>query len=425
MGESNSSDNPDIGSVAVSDIHPILRNGNQATALATATAGSSINTENKETDWHWQFKNRVTTLEGLEKWLNLTTEEKRAIIYVTKRLPMAITPHFLSLIDKDNPECPLRRQVVPSLEEFRTSPHDLVDPCGEDKDMVVPGLVHRYPDRVVIFLTDVCAAYCRFCTRRRLVGKSNKTLTSKELEPIYEYLKKNRKIRDVLISGGDSLLLAEEKLDEVLKNLRAIEHLEILRIGTRLPVILPQRIDANLCATLKKYSPLYVNIHFNHPGEISEETKLACQLLVDYGIPLGSQTVLLKGINDSPKIIMKLMHELLKIRVRPYYLYQCDLAQGTEHFRTPVSVGLKVMAALRGYTTGLACPTYVIDAPGGGGKVPFNVDYVISRSRKGMIFRNYQGRVFVYPEKNGTEIFSNLTQNQNGKGGEKIQWPKK
>lgn len=378
------------------------------------------------TDWRWQFKNRITTQEELEKWLNLSVEEKRAINYVTDRLPMAITPHFLSLVDKNNPECPLRRQVIPSLDEFRIGPHDLVDPCGEDKDMVVPGLVHRYPDRVVIFLTDVCAVYCRFCTRRRLVGKSNHTLTEEELKPIYEYLKKNEKVWDVLISGGDPLLLSENKLEEVLNNLRSIKHLEILRIGTRLPVSLPQRINSSLCQMLKKYHPLYINIHFNHPGEISEETKLACQSLIEQGIPLGSQTVLLKGINDSPKVMMKLVHELLKIRVRPYYLYQCDLAQGTEHFRTPISTGLRIMSSLRGYTSGLACPTYVIDAPGGGGKVPINVDYVISRTRKRIIFKNYQGRVFVYPERNGNgveprkeilrgELRTTINANHNGK----------
>ncbi len=352
-------------------------------------------------DWQQQFRNRITSLEDLVKNINLTVEEKRAITYVTKQLPMAITPHFLSLVDKDDPNCPMRKQVVPSLEEFNTNPYDLVDPCGEDKDMVVPGLVHRYPDRAVIFLTDMCSTYCRFCTRRRLVGKSNKTLTSKELEPIYDYLRRNEKVRDVLISGGDPLLLPESKLEEILKNLRAIDRIEILRIGTRLPVMLPQRINPSLCQMLKKYNPLYINIHFNHPKEITEETRKACNMLVDAGIPLGSQTVLLKGINDSPKIIMELMHELLKIRVKPYYLYQCDLAKGTYHFRTSVETGLKIMRALRGYTTGLAVPTYVIDAPGGGGKVPMQPDYVISKSRKGIIFKNYEGKVFVYPQ-NGT-----------------------
>jgi len=275
--------------------------------------------------------------------------------------------------------------------------------------------VHRYPDRVLLLATEHCAMYCRHCTRRRLVGKSNHTLTIEELKPIYDYLKKNEQVRDVLISGGDSLLLPDEKLEEVLKNLRAIKHLEILRIGTRLPVSLPQRIDLSLCQMLKKYHPLYINIHFNHPVEISEETKIACQLLIDHGLPLGSQTVLLKGINDSPAIIMKLMHELLKIRVRPYYLYQCDLATGTEHFRTPISTGLRIMASLRGYTSGLACPTYVIDAPGGGGKVPINVDYVISRARKRTIFKNYQGKIFVYPERNGTELVMTGSTNHNGK----------
>lgn len=366
--------------------------------------------EAKWQSWRWQFQNRVTTLENLEKWINLSVEEKRAINYVTERFPMAISPHFLSLLDKDDPECPLRQQVIPSLEELRIGPHDLVDPCGEDKDMIVPGLVHRYPDRVVILINSICATYCRFCTRRRLVGKREKYLSKEDLEPIYEYLKKNEKIRDVLISGGDVLLLPDEKLEEVLKNLRAISHLEILRLGTRLPVTLPQRITPQLCQILEKYHPLYINIHFNHPKEISPETKFACQLLVDHGIPLGSQTVLLKGINDTPKIMTRLMHELLKIRVRPYYIYQCDLAAGTEHFRTSVSAGIKIIASLRGYTSGLACPTYVIDAPGGGGKVPLTPDYVISRSRKGIIFRNYQGRVFVYPEKNGNIVMNGENQ---------------
>ncbi len=379
--------------------------------------GKSVTREDWQS-WHWQYRNRVTSLEELEKWIDLTVEEKRAINYITDRLPMAITPHFLSLLDKDNSECPLRRQVVPSLEEFRTSVNDLNDPCGEEKDLIVPGLVHRYPDRVLILITDICAVYCRFCTRKRLVGKKGKTLTKEDLEKIYEYLKQNKKVRDVLISGGDPLLLSDERLDEVLKNLRQIEHIEILRIGTRLPVTLPQRINEQLCQLLKKYHPLYINIHFNHPKEISVETKSACQLLAEHGIPLGSQTVLLKGVNDTPKIMMRLMHELLKIRVRPYYIYQCDLAPGTEHFRTSISTGVRIIESLRGYTSGLACPTYVIDAPGGGGKVPISPEYVISRSRKGMIFRNYQGRVFVYPEKNGNEILNKISLEEL-KGGEK------
>jgi lysine 2,3-aminomutase len=352
-----------------------------------------------EKDWKWQLRQRIRTLPELEKWVNLTVEEKRAVQYSTGRLAMAITPHFAGLMDKNDPECPVRRQAVPSLDEFKTGIHDLADPCGEERDTVVPGLVHRYPDRVLLLVTDACAMYCRHCTRRRLVGTAEGTLTRTQLQAALEYIRQNRRIRDVLISGGDPLLLSEAKLEYVLASLRAIGHVEIVRIGTRVPVTLPQRVTPELVAVLKKYHPLYMSIHFNHPKEISPETKQACQLLADAGIPLGSQTVLLKGINDKPTTMLKLTQELLKIRVRPYYLYQCDLAAGTEHFRTPVSAGVRVIHALRGYTSGYAVPTYVIDAPGGGGKVPIGPDYVLARSRKSVIMRNYEGKVFVYPEK--------------------------
>ena len=261
--------------------------------------------------------------------------------------------------------------------------------------------MHRYPDRVLLIVCDMCATYCRFCTRRRIVGSSETTISAEDFHQAIKYIRENTAIRDVLISGGDPLLLPDDKLEYYLKTLRAIEHIEILRIGTRAPVTLPTRITQELCNMLKKYHPVYISIHFNHPKEITEEAKQACEKLVDTGIPLGSQTVLLKGINEKPEIMKQLMHKLLKIRVRPYYIYQCDLAQGTSHFRTSVSVGIRIMELLRGYTTGYAVPTYVIDAPGGGGKVPINPAYVIARSRKGTIFKNYEGKVFVYPE-NGT-----------------------
>jgi len=361
-------------------------------------------TKEEKHNWQWQLRNRITTLGELENWVHLTVEEKRAIQYSSGRLKMAITPHYAGLMDKNDPECPVRKQAVPSLDEFKTSIHELSDPCGEEHDTVAPGLVHRYPDRVLLLVTDACAMYCRHCTRRRIVGSSEGALNDAQLERSLDYIRQDKKIRDILISGGDALLLPDAKLDSLLSRLRAIEHIEMLRIGTRVPVTLPQRITPDLIAVLKKYHPLYMSIHFNHPKEISPETRKACQDLADAGIPLGSQTVLLKGINDKPSVMIRLVHELLKIRVRPYYLYQCDLAPGTEHFRTSVSAGIRIIEALRGHTTGYAVPTFVIDAPGGGGKVPVNPEYIISRSRKGVIMRNYEGKVFVYPEKNGGPV---------------------
>lgn len=349
-------------------------------------------------DWRWQVKNRITNLDELEKWINPTAEEKKAVKYSAGRLKMAITPHFASLMDKDDPSCPIRRQAVPALAEFKTSHDDLADPCGEEKDTVAPGLVHRYPDRVLLLITDACAMYCRHCTRRRIVGYREGTLSMGQFNEALNYIEKNKKIRDVLISGGDPLLLSDEHLEHILHKIKSIHHIEMIRLGSRIPVTMPQRITRKLCAILNKYHPIFMSIHFNHEKEISEETRVACSLLADAGVPLGSQTVLLKGINDTPEVMKSLMHTLLAIRVRPYYLYQCDLAPGTEHFRTPVSSGIHIVESLRGYTTGYAVPTYVIDAPGGGGKVPVNPDTVVSRNKRGVIVRNYQGKVFFYPD---------------------------
>ena len=266
----------------------------------------------EKNNWRWQLQHRITTLSELEKWVNLTAEEKKAVQYSPGRLKMAITPHFAALMDKNDPECPIRRQAVPSLDEFKTGIHEMADPCGEEHDMVAPGLVHRYPDRVLLLVTDACAMYCRHCTRRRVVGASEEALSEGKLEEALEYIRQNKKIRDVLISGGDPLLLSDAKLDSLLKNLRSINHIEIIRIGTRVPVALPQRITKELVSVLKSYHPLFMSIHFNHPKEISPETAEACAMLADAGIPLGSQTVLLKGINDKPAVMMKLVHELLK-----------------------------------------------------------------------------------------------------------------
>ncbi|MCX6357890.1 MAG: KamA family radical SAM protein, partial [Candidatus Aureabacteria bacterium] len=321
-----------------------------------------------DADWHnwkWQARHRVCTLDELSRAVRLTPEEEAGIRREGDRLPMAITPHFLSLIDPENPDCPLRRQVVPRIDEHFYSARDMDDPCGEEHDSPVPRLVHRYPDRALLIATEFCVSYCRYCTRKRIVGKRAQAIDREGLARICDYLGANKRVRDVLISGGDPLSLCDDSLEGILKALRAIKHIEILRIGTRVPVFLPQRITPELVQMLKRYQPLYISIHFSHPREVNAETSRACEMLVDAGIPLGSQTVLLKGINDNAATIKKLMQELLRIRVRPYYLYQCDLAVGTEHFRTPISTGINIIEKLRGHTTGYAVPTFVIDAPGG------------------------------------------------------------
>jgi lysine 2,3-aminomutase len=355
-------------------------------------------------DWHWQLKHRVTRAEQLKLILNLSQEEIEAIEASKGRLATAITPYFAKLMDRHDSNCPIRRQAIPTLHEFHLSPADLLDPCAEDENTPVPHLVHRYPDRVLLLVTDKCAVYCRYCTRRRMVGESEKSITAEELDQALAYIQSTKKIRDVLISGGDPLLLEDEVLDGILAKIHKIPHVEVIRIGTRVPVTLPQRITPSLTAILKKYHPLWMSIHFTHPKEITKEVRRSCGLLSDAGIPLGSQTVLLRGINDRPVVMKRLMHELLKTRVRPYYIYQCDLAMGTEHFRTPVAVGINIIEKLRGHTTGYAVPSFVIDAPGGGGKIPVGPTYLISQDKGKMVLRNYQGRVFEYQEPRGTNV---------------------
>jgi len=347
-------------------------------------------------DWRWQIKNRILTEEKLSQVIDLVPQEKEGIRRAKGRLSLAITPYWLTLIDPEDFNCPVRRQVIPLDLEFKISPSDFLDPCGEDKDSPVPGLVHRYPDRVLLLAAEQCASYCRHCTRRRIVGEE-KTQRF-DLDLALDYVRANRRIRDVLISGGDPFMLEDETIDEILKKIRQIPHVEFLRIGTRIPVSLPQRITPKLTNILKKYSPIWISIHFNHPKEITKRCKLACDMLTDNGFVLGSQTVLLKGINDKLYIMKKLMHELLKIRVRPYYIYQCDLAKGISHFRTPVSVGINIIEKLRGHTTGYAVPTYVIDAPGGGGKIPVGPNYLISQEKGKYLLRNYEGKTYVYLE---------------------------
>ncbi len=355
-------------------------------------------TEEEWEDWRWQLKHRVTRAEQLNLILNLSQEEIAAIEASKGRMATAITPYFAKLMDRNDSNCPIRLQAIPTLEEFHFSPHDLNDPCAEDENSPVHGLVHRYPDRVLLLVTDKCAVYCRYCTRRRMVGSSEKCITEEKLDEAVAYIQATKKVRDVLISGGDPLLFEDDHLEGILSKVRKIPHVEIIRIGTRVPVTLPQRITQTLTSMLKKYHPLWMSIHFTHPKEITKEVRRACAMLAEAGIPLGSQTVLLRKINDRPVVMKRLMHELLKIRVRPYYIYQCDLAMGTEHFRTPIAVGINIIEKLRGHTTGYAVPSFVIDAPGGGGKIPVGPTYLISQDKGKMVLRNYQGKVFEYQE---------------------------
>ena len=350
-------------------------------------------------DWHWQLKNRVTTLEQLQRLMpTLTPEEVAGTRLANHKLALAITPYFFNLIDPADENCPIRRQVVPRVEETQTASWEMSDPCGEDSHSPVPGLVHRYPDRVLFLVTDRCAAYCRYCTRSRLVSNAS----GYDFHPAFDeqigYIRNHPEIRDVLLSGGDPLLFSDEKLEYLLNRLRAIPHVEFLRIGTRIPVFLPQRITTELCAMLKQFHPLFVSIHSNHPRELTTEVRDALARLAEAGIPLGNQSVLLRRVNDDADVMKAHVHKLLMCRVKPYYLYQCDLIAGSSHLRTSVRKGVEIMEQLRGHTSGYAVPTYVIDAPGGGGKVPVSPEYVLSHNADRVVIRNYEGKIFEYPE---------------------------
>ncbi len=349
-------------------------------------------------DQKWQLRNRIDSLADLEARINLTDEERAGVLLAGTKLAMSITPHFFNLIDKDDPNCPIRRQVIPRIEEGWTAPEELADPCGEDSHMPVPGLVHRYPDRVLFLVTDRCASYCRYCTRSRVVSGVGEQRLETQWEAAFEYLEKTPQVRDVLLSGGDPLLLSDAKLEKIISRLRAIPHIQFIRIGSRIPIFLPQRVTPELCTMLKKYHPLFISIHSNHPKELTTEVRDALARLADAGIPIGNQSVLLRNVNDSAEVQKTLVHKLLMCRARPYYLYQCDLISGSSHLRTSVSVGLEVIEGLRGHTTGYAVPQFVIDGPGGGGKIPLNPDYIVHRDHKRVILRNYEGETFEYPE---------------------------
>ena len=352
-------------------------------------------------DWKWQVRNRIETLEELKKYIKLTPEEEEGIRKSLQTLRMAITPYYLSLIDPNDSNCPVRKQAVPSIAEIHQSSADLLDPLHEDEDSPVPGLTHRYPDRVLFLITDMCSMYCRHCTRRRFAGQNDAALPKNNIDKGIEYIANHPEVRDVLLSGGDALLVSDDVLEDIIKRLRAIPHVEIIRIGTRTPVVLPQRITDGLVNMLKKYHPIWLNTHFNHSNEITPESAAACEKMANAGIPLGNQSVLLRGVNDCPYIMKKLVHKLVMIRVRPYYIYQCDLSMGLEHFRTPVSKGLEIIESLRGHTSGFAVPTFVVDAPGGGGKTPVMPQYLISQMPGKIILRNFEGVIASYTEPTG------------------------
>ncbi len=347
-------------------------------------------------DWKWQFRHRITSIEQLNAFIPLTPEESARLKLVTARYPMAITPYYLSLIDPDDPDDPVRRQAVPAFEEVTLGCLGMEDPLGEKEDSIVPGLVHRYPDRVLMVLTDICPMLCRHCTRKREWRHGAWTRTDTEIEAMLDYLRRTPAVRDVVISGGDPLTLSTAALESVIARLRAIPHIEIIRIGSRYPVVLPQRIDAGLCDMLSKYGPIWLNTHFNHPNELTPESRAACDRLLRAGVPVNNQSVLLRGVNDSVETMTRLVQGLLRAKVRPYYLYQCDEVQGTEHLRTKVETGIKIIEGLRGHTSGLAVPTFVVDLVQGGGKVPLQPNYVLSMSENELILKNYEGQVFRY-----------------------------
>ncbi len=349
-------------------------------------------------DWRWQIGNRIGSPDHLSRLIHLSQDERVALSQPESKLPLGITPYYASLISADDPDQPLRRTVVPVTDEFTRMVGEADDPLHEDAMSPVPGLVHRYPDRALLLVCDFCAAYCRYCTRSRVVGKRTIFPSRKRLERAIDYIARTPAIHDVILSGGDPLTLSDERLDWLLTRMRRIPHLDIVRIGTKTPAVLPQRITPSLTRMLKKHHPLWMSLHFTHPDECTPEAYRACALLADAGIPLGSQTVLLKGINDSAQTLKDLVYHLLRMRVRPYYLYQCDPITGSGHFRTPVEKGLEIIAGLRGFISGYAVPSYVVDAPGGGGKIPLIPDYRIGRQGGDLLLKNYEGRTFRYPD---------------------------
>ena len=354
-------------------------------------------------DWRWQMRHSVRDAAGLARVMRLTADEQEGLAKTAHIFRIGISPYYLSLIDPAHPFCPVRMQAIPVAAEGRIRPGELRDPLGEDPHRPVEAIVHKYPDRVLFLALDTCSVYCRHCTRRRITAGGEAELNKAEIQKGLDYIRAHPEVRDVLISGGDPFLLSEDRLEEMLAPLRAIEHVEMIRIGTRVPVCLPQRVTESLAKTLRKYAPLFVVTHFNHPKEITAEARRACELLVDNGVPVENQAVLMRRLNSNSRIIKELSHQCLKMRVRPYYLHQMDVAEGCEHLRTPIQTGIDILSELRGHTTGLAVPHLAVDLPGGGGKVTLQPEYVIERGEKETVFRNYRGQRYVYPEPEETD----------------------
>jgi len=355
-------------------------------------------TEAEWGDWRWQMRHAVKGVEALSRYVPLTEDERRGCVETASIFRLGISPYYLSLVDRDHPACPVRMQAIPTAAEAVVRPGELRDPLGEDKNRPVSAIVHKYPDRVLFLALDRCSVYCRHCTRRRITKGGEADLDRGQLRAGIEYVRSHPEVRDVLLSGGDPFLLSDERLEELLAPLREIPHVEMIRIGTRIPVCLPMRVTASLAKLLRRFAPLFVVTHFNHPKEVTPEARRACELLVDHGVPVENQSVLMRGVNSSARIIKELNHACLKMRVRPYYLHQMDVAEGLEHLRTPLQAGLDILRELRGHTSGLAVPHLAVDLPGGGGKVTVQPDYVAERRPGETLFRNFQGELYAYPE---------------------------
>ncbi|MCF7925498.1 MAG: lysine 2,3-aminomutase [Candidatus Izimaplasma sp.] len=354
-------------------------------------------TDDEWNDWHWQVKHRIKTTADLKQYMTLSDQEEYTITNVLTTFRMAITPYYLTLINPEKGKRdPIYLQTIPQIEELHYGIHDSDDPLHEDADSVAPGLTHRYPDRVLFLVTDMCSMYCRHCTRRRFAGQKDSGNKLDHVEQALDYIREHDEVNDVILSGGDALLVSDERLEYIISELRKIDHVGVIRLGSRTPVVMPQRITPDLVNMLKKYHPIWVNTHFNHYKELTKETARALDLLADAGIPLGNQSVLLKGVNDCVHVMKKLVKRLIQLRVRPYYIYQCDLTKGIEHFRTPVSKGIEIIEGLRGHISGIAVPTFVVDAPGGGGKIPVMPNYVLSQAPGKTILRNYEGKIATY-----------------------------
>jgi len=349
-------------------------------------------------NWIWQQSNRVKTLQTCEKVVKMTEDEVRAFKDSSEKFHVGITPYYSSLMDPDDPACPIRLQSVPQAGELKIYPEDLADPLNEEGDMPTPCITHRYPDRVLFYVTHNCPVYCRHCTRKRKVSDPSSATMNRQMEEAFKYLEEHTEVRDIVISGGDPLSLSDKKLDQILTRLRSIPHIEIFRLGTRNLVTLPQRVTPEFAEMLRKHAPVYVNTHFNHPKELTYEAYKACKLLADAGCVIGNQSVLLRGVNDDPEVMKELCQKLLVARVRPYYIYQCDLAEGISHFRTSIKQGIDIIEHLRGHTSGLANPTFLVDAPGGGGKIPLLPEYLVKHEGNKYTLRNYENREFTYVE---------------------------